>query len=126
MKELSIEEKANLYDEALERYKAKQEYESKEVHKFIEYIFPELAGSKDERIRKALIEGLREMKNSFNTISSVKIDDAIAWLKKQGKQRYTWKPSDKQMEILWKYAEQNNYDGMILTSLYNDLKKLKG
>lgn len=37
-----------------------------------------------------------------------------------------WKPSDEQMEALWLYAEQNNYDGAVLTSLYNDLKKLKG
>lgn len=37
-----------------------------------------------------------------------------------------WKPSGEQMKFLWKYAEQNNYDGSILTSLYNDLKKLKG
>ena len=39
---MSTEQKAKAYDEALERYKAKQEYESKEVRKFIEYIFPEL------------------------------------------------------------------------------------
>ena len=37
----------------------------------------------------------------------------------------TWRPSDEQMEFLWKYAEQNNYDGSVLTSLYNDLKKLR-
>ena len=37
-----------------------------------------------------------------------------------------WRPSGEQMKYLWKYAEQNNYDGSILTSLYNDLKKLKG
>ena len=37
----------------------------------------------------------------------------------------TWKPSDEQMAILYKYAEQNNYDGSILTSLYNELKKLR-
>lgn len=36
-----------------------------------------------------------------------------------------WKPSDKQMEVLWKYAEQNNYDGFILTSLHEQLKKLR-
>jgi hypothetical protein len=36
-----------------------------------------------------------------------------------------WKPSDEQMAILYKYAEQNNYDGSILTSLYNELKKLR-
>ena len=35
-----------------------------------------------------------------------------------------WRSSDEQMKFLWKYAEQNNYDGRILASLYNDLKKL--
>ena len=40
------------------------------------------------------------------------------------KERYTWKPSEEQMKFLLKYAEQNNYDGSILTSLYQDLKKL--
>lgn len=33
-----------------------------------------------------------------------------------------WKPTKEQMEYLYKYSEQNNYDGAILTSLYNDLK----
>ena len=46
------------------------------------------------------------------------------WLKSL-KDRYTWKPSDEQMKVLFKYAEQNNYDGSVLTSLYQDLKKLK-
>ena len=39
--------------------------------------------------------------------------------------RHTWKPSREQMEYLHKYAEQNNYDGAVLTSLYKDLKQLK-
>jgi hypothetical protein len=38
----------------------------------------------------------------------------------------TWKPSVEQMKVLSKYAEQNNYDGSVLTSLYQELKKLKG
>lgn len=54
-----------------------------------------------------------------------KLQKQIAnWLKSL-KDRYTWKPSAEQMKFLWKYAEQNNYDGSILTSLYNDLKKLR-
>lgn len=36
-----------------------------------------------------------------------------------------WKPTAEQMKFLWKYAEQNNYDGTILRSLYNDLEKLR-
>lgn len=52
---------------------------------------------------------------------------AIWYLKKRNTtSQTTWKPSEEQMKFLWKYTEQNNYDGSILTSLYNDLKKLKG
>ena len=46
--------------------------------------------------------------------------------KKEAKQKPVWKPTDEQMDALWLYAEQNNYAGAVLTSLYNDLKKLKG
>ncbi len=46
------------------------------------------------------------------------------WLQSLRPQKQ-WKPSGEQMKFLHKYAEQNNYDGAILTSLYNDLKKLK-
>lgn len=43
------------------------------------------------------------------------------WLKSL-KDRYTWKPSKEQMSFLKGYAEED----MVLQSLYNDLKKLKG
>ena len=46
-------------------------------------------------------------------------------LKDRVQPQITWKSSDEQMATLYKYAEQNNYDGSILTSLYNDLKKLR-
>ena len=36
-----------------------------------------------------------------------------------------WKPTEEQLKFLQHYADQNNYDGTILTSLLNDLKKLK-
>jgi len=56
MKELSIEQKAKAYDEALERMKswARGEYPEcfTEAQKAAEFIFPELAESEDERIRK--------------------------------------------------------------------------
>ena len=48
-----------------------------------------------------------------------------SWFKSL-KERYTWKPSDEQMSVLFSYAEQNNTDGYVLRELYNDLKKLKG
>lgn len=67
------------------------------------------------------LNGLLETMNSPEYIKKCLID----WLKSL-KERYIWKPSDEQMEIIYKYSEQNNYDGSVLTSLYRDLKKLKG
>lgn len=49
--------------------------------------------------------------------------DLLDWLRCI-KQRNTWKPSKEQLEFLQLYADQNNYDGTVLTSLLNDLKKL--
>ena len=58
MKELSIEEKAKAYDEAIK--KAESLYKISEpmsgCNVILETIFPELKESEDERIRKALIE----------------------------------------------------------------------
>lgn len=83
---MTQEEKAKAYDEALER--TSKLIDEGCLNKMTgEFIFPELKESEDERIRKAIIEGLREMKSSFHTISSIKIDDAIAWLEKQGEQK---------------------------------------
>ena len=79
------------YEMALERAKKLKEnpqmvfyeYSPKEGDTICDYIFPELKESKDEKIRKAIIEGLKAMKSNFHTISSIKIDDAINWLEKQ-------------------------------------------
>ena len=57
-----------------------------------------------------------------NLISQKTGEMQIAWLKSLRPQN-TWKPSDVQMEILSIYADQNNSDGSVLTSLYKDLKK---
>ena len=81
---MTTEEKAKAYDEATERAEGLINFCSDSELKTLEYVFPELKKSEDERIRKAIIEGLREMKSIFHTISSIKIDDAIAWLEKQG------------------------------------------
>ena len=51
----------------------------------IEYIFPELAESEDERIRKAIIESLS--KYGYLPQTSIKVEDAIAWLEKQVEQK---------------------------------------
>ena len=50
---MTTEEKAKAYDEALERAK---KFEGKYGGGYAGYIFPELAESEDERIRRTLVE----------------------------------------------------------------------
>ena len=95
MKKLSIEEKAIAYDEAIERLRNAfynnnsrmcEEYRNA-VLKIIEPIFPELAETEDERIRKALRERIiRYDPNNEILIKEEGISQKqfIAWLEKQG------------------------------------------
>ena len=84
MKELSIEEKAKRYDEALERGKEINREHSKRGFKpsdDVLYLFPELKESEDERIRKELIQYLKDYPNLPN--GQCCRDDFFAWLEKQ-------------------------------------------
>lgn len=75
---MTDKEKANAYDEAVER--AKKTY----GNRIAEEIFPELKESEDERIKKAII-GFFESEDDNTTYSLVRKKDIIAWLEKQGK-----------------------------------------
>lgn len=77
---MTTEEKVKAYDEAFERYKAKQEYASKDVREFMESIFPELAESKDERIRKRLLKLFKE--HHTEEWYGLNVKDVITWLEK--------------------------------------------
>ena len=68
MKELSIEEKAEAYDDAIER--AKRMFSEKELN----YLFPELAESDDERIRKEILDYVNKATGCQRW---------VAWLEKQ-------------------------------------------
>ncbi len=74
MKELSIEEKAKAYDEAIKKaeslYRAAEPMSACSV--ILEIIFPKLKESDDERIRKAIIEYFENC--------NIKHLDWIAWL----------------------------------------------
>jgi len=78
----------------------------------------------DEHLGRILKELENQRQRPINIPCLYKIESDYNWFKSL-KNRYTWKPSGEQMEFLYKYAEQNNYDGSVLTSLYQDLKKLK-
>ena len=89
MKELSIEEKARRYDEAIKRAKELLEIGVKDTRdkRVVLSFFPELKESEDEKMRKSIIYALR----NGGFYDNDKTDEAIAWLEKQGEQ----KPVDK-------------------------------
>lgn len=84
MKELTIEQKAKAYDEAISLIKDYNRDEEGFICVKPENIFPELEESEDERIRKWLIAQL-QIKIGDNATLNNMIYKAIAWLEKQGK-----------------------------------------
>ncbi len=86
MKELSIEEKAKRYDEAIKRAK---NYHSPEtvcnVRIAMENLFPELVDLEDERIRKEIIKYFK--KYQALSLGDYNVQDILAWLEKQGEQK---------------------------------------
>ena len=85
---MTIEEKAKRYDEALERCrKLYNEAKANEYTSGIEdyeTIFPELAESEDERIRKTLITFFQRFPYDNIDSAGTNAKEAIAWLEKQG------------------------------------------
>ena len=89
MKELTIEQKAQRYDKALER--AKECHIdglslNQPVKDVIEHIFPELKESDDERIRNFISNELACLRATEGKGSDryEELTNAIAWLEKQG------------------------------------------
>lgn len=97
MKELSIEQKAKAYDEAIEKLRDfYRDYDTVscliDVKEELANLFPELKESEDEKIRKALIDGftvMKESKNCGKTFSNhnIPVVDILAWLEKQGEHK---------------------------------------
>ena len=88
MKELTIEQKAQRYDEAIETTRKWYDANTNEGYRGIfEEIFPELKESEDERIRKAIhiyLDWLDGRKD-YAPKGEYTIKDMIAWIEKQGK-----------------------------------------
>lgn len=88
MKELSIEQKARAYDEALERIRKELQKcgytvcdTARQIYKF----FPTLKESEDERIRNEIIKFLELPHPQF--VGKRHQEEWIAWLEKQGEQK---------------------------------------
>ena len=77
-----MEDYKKKYEQALERARDMLSY--KEVRQEdMEYLFPELKESEDERIRKEIIDYINRLTASPNNID--KFNTWITWLEKQGK-----------------------------------------
>lgn len=84
MEELSIEQKAKRYDEALARAREIHSEGKSQCHNVMTKVFPELKESEDEQHRKWILEylydGLRKSDEQFKK----QFKCAISWLEKQG------------------------------------------
>ena len=94
----------------------------------LEFIFPELNESEDERIRKAIhiyLDWLDGRKD-YQPRGEYTIRDMIAWLVKQD-EHDKWKPSKEEMDALYGLAyitnKMDDKKDEVITKLYQDLKR---
>lgn len=102
MKELSIEEKAKAYDEALERARVCHKDMSNldgvvanMAKDFFEEVFPELAENEDERIYQDILDYChKRMNNEISPITIHQVERWLSWLEKQKEPKDRGKISD--------------------------------
>lgn len=89
MKELSIQEKATRYDEALKEVVIAHKDEDRHLKATLERIFPELKESEDDRMVKFIKNQLFNIKKIIteNYELDAKLTKAICWLEKQCEQK---------------------------------------
>ena len=96
----TIEEKAKAYDFAIEKAK---ELMTKGYDVLMPELFPELADSEDERIRKEIVSlVLKILGQEKDSLSDKKYDSMLHWLERQKEQ----KPENYDHEM-WKNCEAN-------------------
>ena len=123
---MTTEEKAKAYDMALEAARKELGADRKEwdvVQRVLHNIFPVLAESEDERVRKELLDAVDKAR-VFDIDKDV-ADRWTAWLEKQKEDK--WSPSEDEMGVLYKLcyisSRVTDEDDTNLTRLYQDLKR---
>lgn len=106
MKQLSVEEKAKAYDEAIEKLRSLYDnYDTVstliDVKEELGHIFPELKENEDERTKNEIIAFVEQSihRGGGTPIPEEQEAKWIAWLEKQGEQ----KPVDFSVLRIWKY-----------------------
>ena len=95
-KNITIEDKAKAYDKAVKEASIAYKDEDRHLKAVLERIFPELADSKDEGIRKNCIHFL-ELQKSHHA-STVEIEECITWLEKQEKHLKNYDEAEKEKD----------------------------
>ena len=124
MKELSIEEKAKRYDEAL---KVLHKYDGANImfsQSLKEEMFPELKESWDERIRKAIINVFASHAD-YEIFFGASVEDILAWLEKQAVREnpskpYTFKPIIRLLEMIEPTDRLKSYCKKLIDSLADE------
>ena len=127
MKELSIKEKAELYDKALERAKNTIEVNQAvpNIVDCVKSLFPELIESEDEEIRKSITEFFKNYseRGTWKAISDV--TKWIDWLERHGEQ-----DNNEDVDILHRfsfYSYKDEPNVLYLSGLYvNEEYRNKG
>ena len=96
-------------EEKLEEAKRLYETANADQKYVLESLFPELKESEDERIRKALIGGLKDCMYS-EWHDGVSIKECIAWLEKQCEQKPVWSEESKQYLKIEGYENLSDYE----------------
>jgi hypothetical protein len=99
---MTIEEKAKAYDIALDKIKMLLDTGSSCSREELEYVFPELAESEDEKIRNGFLYNLRELREYKGINPPIKTPEHysawIAWLENQGEQKPAeWSEKDEEI-----------------------------
>ena len=122
MKELSIEQKAQRYDEAIAIAMEINNEHKAQPFDVMTRVFPELQKSEDKTIRKEIVAAINIYCSEYLRGTKVR-DDMLAWLEK-----HEWKPSDRQiktLKIVKDYIVFNNWNEYICNNLKDLLDQLK-
>lgn len=112
------------YKEALERASLiKDNNTSGTPQEIVEYIFPELRESEDEKIRKAIREVLLDAPAQDLVNKDLDLEQALAWLEKQKEQKpVEWSEEDEDnMRRIIRVLEDNDSDWKELSSWLKSL-----
>ena len=127
MEELSIEEKAKAYDEALERARIWKDKSGMPADKqgILDDIFPELAGSEDEQIRKELTKHLKEGVEGYMPAGdSSDYRRWLAWLEKQGERKSQRMISAEAKEAMYDKPAWSEEDRTMAFTLMRDIDQM--